>query len=137
LESRSAAEKLAAATVFPLLATIEPGDGQKLVALFRDPSSRVRKAAVETAGECGPKVKAAVPDVVKLVRDSDSDVALAAIVALGRMGQADAAVVSALRQAALKNPAQARAAVTSLRRLGLTDDLPRDPDPRPKRKGMN
>ena len=137
LDSRSAAEKLAAATAFPLLAAMEPADVQKLVTLFRDPSGRVRKAAVETAGECGPRAKAAVPEVVKLVRDSDSDVALAAVVALGRIGESDAAVVSALRQAALRGPALAPAAASSLRRIGLTEDLPRDPDPRPKRKGMN
>jgi HEAT repeat protein len=137
LESKSPAERLAAVTAFPLLTPMEPSDIQKLAALLRDPAARIRKAAVETVGECGPNAKSTAPTVVKLVRDSDSEIALAAVVALGQLGETDNGVVPALRQTVNRNPAMAKAAQTSLRRLGIPDEGPRDPDQMKKRKGLN
>lgn len=137
LESKSPAERLAAVTAFPLLSPMEPADIQKLATLLRDPAARIRKAAVEILGECGPNAKSTAPAVVKLVRDSDPEIALAAVVALGKLGEPDNGVVPALRQTLQKNPAMAKAALTSLRKLGVPDDGPRDPDQMKKRRGMN
>lgn len=134
LDSKSAAEKLAAATAFVLLSPVEPADVPKLAALMRDRADEIRRASAASAGEVGPPAKAAVGDLTKLVRDRDSDVALAAVVALGKVGAKDAAVVAAL-QRSLRSPLLAKAARASLHQLGVADvGPPPDPDQRPRRK---
>lgn len=136
LDSRSPAERLAAATAFSLLPAVEPADLQKLALLIHGSAHNVRRAAVESAGEVGPTAKPIVPELVKVTRDSDSDLALAAVVALGKIGETKQGVIPALRQLLSKNPTVAAAARATLHKLGY-DFSASETDNRGRRRGNN
>jgi HEAT repeat protein len=116
LGSKQLAEKMAAVQALPLVAPT-PADVAKLGEFFKDKSANFRRAAVESAGRCGPAAAGLASKVMDLLRDKDTDVRIAAAVALGEFGDRTADVLNALR-AARAEPVVADAARRSLRKLG-------------------
>src|SRR5262249_11525225 len=84
-----------------------------LVAALQNKAAPVRKRAAECLGDVGPSAKAAVPELIKAVKDADPTVSWAAIDALGLIGPDAAEAVPTLVEA-LKETNQRGAAVDAL-----------------------
>lgn len=89
-----------------------------LAPFLEDRSPLFRKAAVESAGECGPLAAPLAPAVAKLLSDNNGEVKLAAAEALGNLGDSTRIIRDALREAEQTDPMLSRAALASLKKLG-------------------
>jgi len=128
LGARGVAARAAAAEAL-LLVGPSAADVPALVRVLRDPSSSGKAAAAAALGRLGPAAKEAVPKLIPLITDGESEVRVAAADAVAAVGlPAAAPAVPRLRDALRdfpNDPPSVTAARRALARLGAEVEAPR------------
>ena len=128
LGSRGVAARAAAAEAL-LLVGPSASDVPALVRVLRDPTPAGKAAAAAALGRLGPAAKEAVPKLVPLITDGESEVRVAAADAAAAIGlPAAAPAVPRLRTALTdfpNDPPTVAAALRALSRLGAEVEAPR------------